>query len=250
MVFIKILSDRNEKYFKPDGFDASTHDSLVPSVIFHDSKSTFCLYGSVHSQECSMDTLQVVYNLLMHGSELMVDPYSSVLIALFTLLCIRASGAVLASVYLLLPPVGVTLYMTAALKMKGLPIRTPHDTVWPDREVNRPERILTILPVRCFLLEHGELHVLFHTVLFTEDVVVIGTISGICYRVLRIKTVGITEPVHERNKAIHIGPVLVYIDHGNIFVGNTDLYIICGKQLVIPHVVGFDPHESGGMICF
>ena len=204
VVFIKILSDRNEKYLEPDRFDASSHDPPVPSVIFHDPKSTFGLYGTIHSQECPMDTLQVVYNFLMHGGKFPVDPYSTVSIALFTLFRIRASGTVLALVYFLLPPVCVPLYMAAALKMKGLPVRTSHDSVCPDRKVHCPERIFMVLLIGRFLLEHGELHVLFHTILFTEDVIVIGTVSGICDRVLRIKTVCIPELIHKRNKAVHI----------------------------------------------
>ena len=36
------------------------------------------------------------------------------------------------------------------------------------------------------------------------DVIVVGTISGICDRVLRIKAIGIPELIHERNKAVHI----------------------------------------------
>ena len=180
----------------------------------------------------------------------MVDSHSPVLIALFASFCIRTSRAILASIYFLLPAIVVPPYMAAVLKMKGLSVRTSHDSVCPDREVNGPKRILMVFPVSCFLLEHGELHVFFHTVLFTKDVVVVRTVSGICGRVLRIKAVDIPELIHKRNKAVHIWPVLVHIDHSDIFVSNTNLNIIRGKQLIIPHVVGFDPHESGRMVCF
>ena len=151
-----------------------------------------------------MDALQVVDYFLMHGSKLSVNPYSSILIALSASFCIRTSGTVLALVYFLLAAIGVPLYMTAILKMKGLSVRTSHDSVCPDREVNCPKRILMVFPVSCFLLEHGELHVFFHTVLFTKDVVVVRTVSGICDRVLRIKAVDIPELIYKRNKAVHI----------------------------------------------
>lgn len=204
MIFIEIVSDRDEENFELYRFYTSSHNPFVPAIIFHDPKGTFCLYGTIHSQECPMDALQVVYHFLMHGGKLMVDSHSSVLIALFTSFRIRTSRAILASIYFLLPAIVVPLYMTAVLKTKGLSVRTSHDSVCPDREVDYTKRILMVLSVGCFLLEHGELHVLLHTVLFTEDVIVVRTVPGICDRVLRIKSVDIPELIHERNKAVHI----------------------------------------------
>ena len=204
MIFIEIVPDRNEKYFEPYRIYTSSHYPFVPAIILHDPKGTFCLYGSIHSQEHSVDALQVVYHFLMHGGKLMVDSHSPVLIALFASFCIRTSRAILASIYFLLPAIVVPPYMAAVLKMKGLSVRTSHDSVCPDREVNGPKRILMVFPVCCLLLEHGELHVFFHTVLFTKDVVVVRTVSGICDRVLRIKAVDIPELIHKRNKAVHI----------------------------------------------
>ena len=119
MIFIEIVPDRDEKYFEPYRIYTSSHYPFVPAIILHDPKGTFCLYGSIHSQECSMDALQVVYHFLMHGGKLTVDPYSSVLIALSTPFRIRTSGAILASVYFLLPAIDVPFYMLAVLKVKG-----------------------------------------------------------------------------------------------------------------------------------
>ena len=48
VIFIKIVSDRNEKYFKQYRFYSSSDNSFVPPVVFHDTKGTFCLNGSVH----------------------------------------------------------------------------------------------------------------------------------------------------------------------------------------------------------
>ena len=67
MIFIEIVPDRDEKNFEPYGIYTSSHDPFVPAVVLHDPEGTFCLYGTVHSQECPMDTLQVVYHFLMHG---------------------------------------------------------------------------------------------------------------------------------------------------------------------------------------
>ena len=204
MIFIEIVPDRDEENFESYRIYASSHNPFVPAIILHDPKSTFCLYRTIHSQERPMDALQVVYHFLMHGGKLMVDPHSSILIALFASFCIRTSRAILASIYFFLPTIVIPPYMAAVLKMKGLSVRTSHDSVCPDREVNGPKQILMVFPVGCFLLEHSELHVLFHTVLFTEDVIILRAVSGICDRVLRIKTVDIPELIHERNKAVHI----------------------------------------------
>ena len=48
VIFIKIVSDRNEKYFKQYRFYSSSYNSFVPPVVFHDTKGPFCLNGSVH----------------------------------------------------------------------------------------------------------------------------------------------------------------------------------------------------------
>ena len=44
------------------------------------------------------------------------------------------------------------------------------------------------------------------------------------------------------------GPVLVHINNRYILIRYTDLDIIRREQLVIPHIVLFDSHESSGMI--
>ena len=115
------MPDRDKENFEPYGINTSSHDPFIPAVILHDPKGAFCLYGTIHSQERPMDILQVVYHFLMHGGQLMVDPHGSVLIAFSASYCIRTSGAVLASVYFLLPSIGAPLYIAAVLQMKGLP---------------------------------------------------------------------------------------------------------------------------------
>ena len=42
VIFIKIVSDRNEKYFKQYRFYSSSDNSFVPPIVFHDTKGTFC----------------------------------------------------------------------------------------------------------------------------------------------------------------------------------------------------------------
>ena len=59
------MTKNNEKKFEFYPSKPFSDDSFVPSVIFHDSETAFSLDGSVHSKKGSVDTLQVVQNLLV-----------------------------------------------------------------------------------------------------------------------------------------------------------------------------------------
>ena len=48
VIFIKIVSNRNKKYFEQYRFYSSSDSPFVPTVVFYDAKCTFCLNGSVH----------------------------------------------------------------------------------------------------------------------------------------------------------------------------------------------------------
>ena len=73
---------------KREFFHSSSSDnSFVPPVVFHDTKGTFCLNGSVHPQKRSLDVFEIFYHFLMHRCKFAVDPYSTVFICLFTLFC-------------------------------------------------------------------------------------------------------------------------------------------------------------------
>ena len=134
--------------------------------------------------------------------------------------------------------------------MERFPVGTAHDAIISDRKVHCPERILMILFICRFLLEHRELHVLFHTVLFAEDIVVIRAVTGIRDRILWIEAINVLKVLHQRYKAVHVRTLLVHIDYRDVFIRNADLDVIGRKELVIPHVVCFHPHESGVKVRF
>ena len=48
VILIKIVSNRNKKYFEQYRFYSSSDSPFVPTVVFYDAKCTFCLNGSVH----------------------------------------------------------------------------------------------------------------------------------------------------------------------------------------------------------
>ena len=222
-----------------DRFNPSSDDPLIPPVILHNAKSTFCLNRAVHSEQCSMYALQVVYDFLMHGCKFMIDTDRAVLFRLLASLCIWASGTILTLIHFFLPAILISIYMFTILKMERLTIRAAHDSVLTDLEIDSTERILMILLIRRFLLEHRELHIFLHAVLLTEDVVVIGSVTGICNRILRVETIDVPKSIHQRNKAVHVCTILVYVNNCYIFICNSDLDVVCRKQLVISHVVSF-----------
>ena len=233
MEFIQVLPYRNEKNLESDGFNPSSNDPAVTTIVLHDPESAFRLDGTVHSEKGSLYAFQVLHDFMMHGGELPVDPDGAIFISFLTSFRIRAPGAVFAGIDLFLTSVVVPLYMLAVLQVERLPIWTAHDAIFPDWEIHCPELILMILFICRFLFEHRELHVLFHTILFTEDIVVIRTIAGIRHRILWIEAINVLKALHERYKAVHVSTVLVHIDYCYVFISNTDLDIVCREQLII-----------------
>ena len=133
--FVEVVTDRNEKNLRPDGIEPSAHDSLVPSVVFHNAKCTLRLNRTVHSQQCAMDTVQIIQHLPVHRGQLLVDSHRSVLRRLFAFGCIRTAAAILAFKYFLLPSVFVSVHVLSIAEMEGLSIGTAHDAVRINPEV-------------------------------------------------------------------------------------------------------------------
>ena len=132
---VEVVTDRNEKNLKSDGIEPSAHDSLVPSVVFHNAKCTLRLNRTVHSQQCAVDTVQIIQHLPMHRGQFPVDPHRAVLRRLFAFGCIRTAAAILAFKYFLLPSVSVSLYVLSIAEMEGLSIGTAHDALRINLEV-------------------------------------------------------------------------------------------------------------------
>ena len=132
----------------------------------------------------------------MHRCKFAVDPYSTVFICLFTLFCIWTAGAIFTLIHFFLTPILVPFYVFSILKIKAFPIWTTHDSAFPDWKIYCTKWIFMILLVCSLFLEHGKFHIFFHSMLPTEDVIVVRTISSICYWVLRIKAICSIKLVH------------------------------------------------------
>ena len=82
--FIQILPYRNEENLESDGFNPSSNNPAVTTVVLHDPESAFRLDGTVHSEKDTMYAFQVLHDFMMHGGELPVDPDSAIFISLLT----------------------------------------------------------------------------------------------------------------------------------------------------------------------
>ena len=110
IVFIEVVTDRNQKNLKQNRFYPSANDPFVASVIFHNAKGTFCLYRAVHSQQCAVNAFKILQHFPVHGGQLFIDPHRSVLGCLLAFRRVWAAGAIFAFVDLFLSPVLITLY--------------------------------------------------------------------------------------------------------------------------------------------
>jgi len=185
----------------------------------------------------------------MHSGEFFVYADSSVFICFLTLVSVWTACAVLALIYFFLMSILITIDMFAIKKCKCFPIGASHNALCIKREIYGSERIAVIILISCLFFEHRKFHVFFHSMLLTVNVIVIGTIAGIRYRIFGIKTINSMELFHQRNKAVRISAVVIHIHHSYVFICNAHLNIVGWQQLVIPHVIGFDSHKSSVFVC-
>ena len=196
VVFVEVMPYRNKENFQQHSFHASSDNSFIPSVLFHNAECAFDLNGAVHPQEGAVDTLEVVDDFLVHGGEFFIQTDGAVLVGLLAFFSIWASLAVLAAIDFFLPSVFVSPDSLPVLKAKGFSVRAAQDAVLVNPEVDNAEGVIAILLVLRLLGVHGELHELFHAVLLAVDVVVVGAVAGVSDGVFREKSVGFVELLH------------------------------------------------------
>ena len=89
---------------------APSSEPFVSSVCLYFAVSPFGLYGSVHSEQRTMNAVQVVEHFLVEGSQFIVQPNDSVKSAFVTFRSMWAAAAILALVKLYSSPILVALY--------------------------------------------------------------------------------------------------------------------------------------------
>ena len=100
---------------------APSSEPFVSSVCLYFAVSPFGLYGAVHSEQRTMNAVQVVENLLVEGSQFIVQPNDPVKSAFVTFRSMWAAAAILALVKLYGSPVLVALYRFVRRKRNSLP---------------------------------------------------------------------------------------------------------------------------------
>lgn len=117
-VFVKVMTYRNQIKLQPDGIQTSPDSSLVPSVVFEDSKCTLGLNRAIHSQQGAVNAVEIVQNFLVNIRELLVEAHGSVLFRFLALLGVRTAAAILALIDFVLPSVEIPLDRLAIGKLE------------------------------------------------------------------------------------------------------------------------------------
>ena len=89
---------------------APSSEPFVSSVCLYFAISPFGLYGAVYSEQRTMNTVQIVQNLLVNGRQFIVQPNDPVKSAFVTFRSMWAAAAILALVKLYGSPILVALY--------------------------------------------------------------------------------------------------------------------------------------------
>lgn len=173
IVFIQVVSNRNQVEFQFHEIQASAHDPLVAAILFHDAESAFRLDGSVHAQQGSVGTLQVVQDLPVHRGQFQVQLNTAIAVGLLALACVGTAAAILAFIDFFLSAIQVPFDCSSISKPEYFSARANQISGFVCLEVDCPEWVVPIFFIRRFLLVHWKLHELLHPVLLAVDVIVI-----------------------------------------------------------------------------
>lgn len=169
----------------------------------------------------------------MKTGKLFIQPDDTVALAFAAPFLMRAASAVLALVILLGPSITVSLYGVTFEIMDFFVSRADRAPVFVYWEVHCTVWVVMVCFVSALFLEHRELHVFFHAVFFTVEIVIQTAVSCVCYRVFRISAVLPVEFFHQRRKTVYIRSILLPIKNSDIFVTDSKLNVVPRKKLVI-----------------
>ena len=82
------------------------------------------------------------------------------------------------------------------------------------------------------------------------QIIVVATIARIRNRIFGIKAVPSVESSHQGLKTVHIRSKTHGVVYRNISITNTKLKIICGKQLIISHIIPFNSRKRRIVVGF
>ena len=72
MEFIQVMAKDNQEKLKFYPLQAFSYDSLVPSILFHNTETAFRLNGSIHPEQSTMNAFQIIENFFVKSSQFFV----------------------------------------------------------------------------------------------------------------------------------------------------------------------------------
>ena len=109
----------------------------------------------------------------MELCQFFIDTNNTVLFALVAFLSVRTAGTIFALVVFFCSTKLVTLYRCGSEKMEPLSVGTDHISFMVYGEIAGSVRVVPVFGIFRFFFIHGELHVLFHTMLLAVQIVII-----------------------------------------------------------------------------
>ena len=204
--------------------------------------------AAVHAKQRAVNAVKIAQNFAVKPRQFLVQADNSVALAFAAFFLVRTPAAVLALEKLLGSAVLVSANRPAVNVVEFFSVWTDWRTAFINLKIHRSVRVVAVFFILAFLFKHGEFHVLFYSVLFAVKVVVETSITRICNRIFGIFAIQSVEFFHQRLKTIHIRCVLTHVKCRDIAVANRALNVICGKKLVVAHVVALHSHESCAMV--
>ena len=168
------------------------------------AKSTLGLNTSVHTEQRTVNAVQIIQNLCVKLRQLLVQTDDPVSLALAAFFLVRTAAAILALKIFLGSAVFIAPYRPAVNEMEFLSVRADWQTAFIDREIYRSVWIIAIFLVLAFFFIHGKLHEFFHAVFFAVEIIIVAAVTRVRDRIFGILTIKTLKSLYQRLKTVHI----------------------------------------------
>ena len=168
------------------------------------AKSTLGLNTSVHTEQRTVNAVQIIQNLCVKLRQLLVQTDDPVSLALAAFFLVRTAAAILALKIFLGSAVFIAPYRPAVNEMEFLSVRADWQTAFIDREIYRSVWIIAIFLVLAFFFIHGKLHEFFHAVFFAVEIIIVAAVTCVRDRIFGILTIKTLKSLYQRLKTVHI----------------------------------------------
>ena len=109
MVLVQVKTAGYQPYLQNYSFCTSAAQSFVLPIPLDPAKGTLCLNAAIHSQQRTVNTVQVVQNFFMELCQFRIDTNNTVSLALVTFLTVWTACAIFAPVVFFCPSIPIAL---------------------------------------------------------------------------------------------------------------------------------------------